>query len=139
MPIKTVPFRTATGCNLIGGYCPFFSIPTNNSIQTIVHRLILLGLIAYPPKKNKHLFFFGGQCATRDCRKRHRCKSYLSDDLQSELIWSSRTPYTTNKKTVPFGTVFLFGRRVEARTPDPLIKSQLLYQLSYAPLKRSCF
>ena len=26
-----------------------------------------------------------------------------------------------------------YGRRTGTRTPDPLIKSQLLYQLSYAP------
>jgi hypothetical protein len=29
--------------------------------------------------------------------------------------------------------VFEFGGRTRARTWDPLIKSQLLYQLSYAP------
>ena len=29
---------------------------------------------------------------------------------------------------------FIYGGRAEARTPDPLIKSQLLYQLSYAPI-----
>ena len=29
---------------------------------------------------------------------------------------------------------FEYGRRVGVRTPDPLIKSQLLYQLSYAPI-----
>ena len=29
---------------------------------------------------------------------------------------------------------FFVGRRVGVRTPDPLIKSQLLYQLSYAPI-----
>ncbi len=30
-------------------------------------------------------------------------------------------------------SLFLIGRRTETRTPDPLIKSQLLCQLSYAP------
>ena len=29
---------------------------------------------------------------------------------------------------------YFYGRRVGVRTPDPLIKSQLLYQLSYAPM-----
>ena len=32
-----------------------------------------------------------------------------------------------------FGFAEVFGGRSRARTCDPLIKSQLLYQLSYAP------
>ena len=35
-----------------------FSIPTNNSIQTIVYRLISLGLIAYHKKKSRLRLFF---------------------------------------------------------------------------------
>ena len=31
-------------------------------------------------------------------------------------------------------SVLIFGGRMGTRTPDPLIKSQLLYQLSYAPV-----
>ena len=30
---------------------------------------------------------------------------------------------------------FLIGERVGIRTRDPLIKSQMLYRLSYAPLR----
>jgi hypothetical protein len=37
------------------------------------------------------------------------------------------------KSISKFKCVNLFGGRTRTRTLDPLIKSQLLYQLSYAP------
>ena len=37
-----------------------------------------------------------------------------------------------NKKTAVITTVKYYGGRAGTRTLDPLIKSQLLYQLSYA-------
>ena len=45
-----------------------------------------------------------------------------------------RLTHTYKKAALSDG---FFGRRVEARTPDPLIKSQLLYQLSYAPITKT--
>ena len=45
-----------------------------------------------------------------------------------------RTPlFIYNQKVRIKADFFNNGRRVGVRTPDPLIKSQLLYQLSYAP------
>ena len=51
------------------------------------------------------------------------------------LLWASNllTLLLPIKKSPLSWTLFI-GRRVGVRTPDPLIKSQLLYQLSYAPI-----
>ena len=42
-----------------------------------------------------------------------------------------------NKKTA-IKTVFLFGAPAGTRIPDPLIKSQMLYQLSYRGINHAC-
>ncbi len=39
-----------------------------------------------------------------------------------------------NKSSVLKQSFYIVGERVGIRTRDPLIKSQMLYQLSYAPL-----
>ena len=43
----------------------------------------------------------------------------------------------TDKNKKPLYAAYIFGGRTGTRTLDPLIKSQLLYQLSYAP--GSCY
>jgi len=49
-----------------------FSIPTNSSIQTIVYRLISLGLIAYHKKKSRlRLFFYAVVAGTGFIRFAH--------------------------------------------------------------------
>ena len=53
-------------------------------------------------------------------------KKGIAISVTSEFIILSRFNF------IPF---LFFGGPVGIRTPDPLIKSQLLYQLSYRPLK----
>ena len=46
--------------------------------------------------------------------------------------WVLRHHHFTNKKTTPCGWFFI-GEPGGIRTHDPLIKSQMLYRLSYEP------
>ena len=46
-------------------------------------------------------------------------------------VWYKQNPFKHWLKVM-----FKGGRRARARTGDPLIKSQLLYQLSYASIKK---
>ena len=56
------------------------------------------------------------------------CQDLNLDKLiQSQLCYR----YTTRQRMFPLAET---GRSTGGRTPDPLIKSQLLYQLSYAPI-----
>ena len=72
---------------------------------------------------------------TAALRFAHRHTSVCLSLVFKPLFWGSNllTLLFTNKKSPPKRTFFI-GRRVGVRTPDPLIKSQLLYQLSYAPI-----
>jgi hypothetical protein len=54
---------------------------------------------------------------------RHFCGHY-ADSFLGEFTEGTKKPNHFNR---------LYGGRARARTVDPLIKSQLLYQLSYAP------
>ena len=60
----------------------------------------------------------------------------IFDGLSALMLWAAKNP-----KTEVFLNVFglflalLDGRGGGARTHDPLIKSQLLFQLSYASIK----
>src|SRR5205085_12009435 len=54
--------------------------------------------------------------------------------LESDELATAHARLSTKKKGPRLGLIHLrHGGRTRARTWDPLIKSQLLYQLSYAP------
>ena len=54
-------------------------------------------------------------------------------DNQPLLVGITTTYRATKYPQKKFITIYILGGRTRARTWDPLIKSQLLYQLSYAP------
>ena len=58
------------------------------------------------------------ECETYGARTNPRVRTHIA----------KKRPFVCTKSR------FCYGRRVGVRTPDPLIKSQLLYQLSYAPI-----
>ena len=66
---------------------------------------------------------------------------FLTSPAQMNTIWSPRTI----SRPARFQRRFIFptqigsfdGGRTRARTWDPLIKNQLLYQLSYAPIENN--
>lgn len=56
----------------------------------------------------------------------------INEFIQLSIIFCFCNP-SIKKKTLGKPKAFI-GERVGVRTRDPLIKSQMLYQLSYAPL-----
>ena len=58
------------------------------------------------------------------------CQIYLFTNWQ--LRCEGSHPLALQKQKSPYLGDFIFGGRAGIRTLDPLIKSQLLYQLSYA-------
>ena len=73
----------------------------------------------------------------RQSTRRHRFASGADQDLYAwrvhVKILVRALFHTESKKNIYF--LGFDGGRTRARTLDPLIKSQLLYQLSYAPIE----
>ena len=63
-----------------------------------------------------------------------RVMQILQTELQTSPSKEARKPVRRCKP--PVNASAIDGGRTQARTVDPLIKSQLLYQLSYAPIEK---
>src|SRR6202790_5327592 len=69
-------------------------------------------------------------------RRRVQIRLFLLQRLTRRRVRTRKSPLFAGQmhgSPVEFDTWRLAGGRTRARTWDPLIKSQLLYQLSYAP------
>ena len=91
-----------------------FSVDGNGNI-TAADRQRLNGTVKFPVTEAELL----SECETYGARATPRVRTHIA---------KKKRPFVCTKSR------FYYGRRVGVRTPDPLIKSQLLYQLSYAPI-----
>jgi hypothetical protein len=60
------------------------------------------------------------------------CPSVNGAELRQTRVWPADC-HVGNENPRRYQVIEVFGGRTRTRTLDPLIKSQLLYQLSYAP------
>ena len=71
------------------------------------------------------------------------CRNVTNSRASSFAMQSTHArsthPKGAKKSDIPRGYIALFGAPAENRTPDTLIKSQVLYQLSYRGVNFVCF
>lgn len=69
-------------------------------------------------------------------RRERREIALVLANYRVEPTGSRPLAHVTNKKKRPLGGFFICGGTTGTRTLDPMIKSHLLYQLSYGPKTR---